>query len=101
VTTIHFDTSAIGAVLKSSAVRSALKKKAEEIAGHVDDQGLRVGAFLGGQGPIDLPVRVTTDTTDRAVAFVTIAHPAGIAAQAKHGVLTRAASAAGVSVHSD
>jgi hypothetical protein len=96
--TIHFDTSAIGDVLKSPAVRSALKKKADEIAGHVGEQGIRVGAFSGGHGPIDLPVRVTTDTTDRAVAFVTLAHPAGVAAQAKYGALTRAASAAGVSV---
>lgn len=95
---IHFDERALGSVLKSSVVRSMVKAAAEKIAANVDDQGIKVGAFKGDRGPIDLPVRVTTDTSDRAIAFVTLAHPAGIAAQAKYGALTKAASAVGLHV---
>lgn len=97
---IHFNEHALGALLKSAQVRAMVKSAADEIAGKVEDQGIKVGAFKGNQGPIDLPVRVTTDTTDRAVAFVTLAHPAGIAAQAKYGALTRAASAVGLHISS-
>jgi hypothetical protein len=39
-----------------------------------------------------------TATTDRFRANVTITHAGGLAAQAKHGVLTRAAAAAGLEV---
>jgi hypothetical protein len=48
----------------------------------------------------ELPVTVRTYTTDRAAAAVAIAHPAGMAEQAKHGTLTRAAAAAGLQVRS-
>lgn len=44
------------------------------------------------------PVSVRTVTTDRAHVTVAIAHPAGIGLEAKHGVLTKAAAAAGVTV---
>jgi hypothetical protein len=46
----------------------------------------------------DLPITVRSYTTDRAAAAVTIAHPAGMAEQAKHGTLTRAAGTAGLQV---
>lgn len=50
----------------------------------------------------DGPVSVTTDqyTSDRAVAGVTLAHPAGIALEAKYGHLTEAARRSGLDVRS-
>jgi hypothetical protein len=46
-------------------------------------------------------VKVKLSTTDRAHAEVILAHPAGIAVQAKHGALTKAASQAGLEVKGD
>ncbi len=99
--TIHFNPAAFRAILKSSEVRAMVKEKADEIAAHIDQQGILVGAFKGGVGEIPLPVEVRTNTTDRATASVVLAHPAGIAVQAKYGALTRAASAEGLSVKGD
>lgn len=49
----------------------------------------------------DVPVTVTskTDKNGRPVALVTIAHAKGLAMQAKHGSLTRAAASQGLDVH--
>lgn len=98
---IHFTSSALGAVLRSAEMRTMVNKAANDIAAKARAQHVQVGAFSGGQGPIDMPVRVESATTDRATAFVVLAHPAGIAAQAKLGTLTKAASDAGISVHGD
>lgn len=98
---VHFSPTGLGGILKSAQVRAGVSAMAKKVAGHIEGQGVKVGAFSGGQGPIDLPVRVNTDTTDRAVAFVVLAHPAGIAVQAKLGALTRAASSAGLTVRGD
>jgi hypothetical protein len=88
----------VAAILKSGEMAALVSGAAEEIANNVRAQGQKVGAFEGGEGEIDLPVTVTPYTTDRAAASVALAHPAGIAVQAKHGVLTRAAAAAGLDV---
>lgn len=93
---VQLDHGGVAALLKSTAMHELVQDVAEEIAAAVQSQGLRVGAFAGG-GDI-LPVEVSVTTTDRARANVTLAHPAGVAVQAKHGALTRAASAAGVTV---
>lgn len=85
-------------LLKSGEMQALVEKAAEEIAQNVRDQGIMVGAFKGGAGEIPLPVTVSKTTTDRAHASVTLAHPAGIAVQAKHGALTKAAAAAGLEV---
>lgn len=95
---VRLNHAGIAAALKSGEMDTLVSKAAEEIAENVRSQGITVGAFKGGAGEIALPVTVTTSTTDRAHATVTIAHPAGTAVQAKHGALTRAASAAGLSV---
>lgn len=95
---VHLDKAALGAILKSRDMSELVKTAAEKIADNVRSQGIQVGAFKGG-GEIDLPVRVETETTDRAAATIVLAHPAGIAVQAKHGALTKAASAAGLEVN--
>lgn len=94
---VQLDHGGVAALLKSTAMHALVQDVAEEIAAAVQSQGLRVGAFAGG-GDIPLPVEVSVTTTDRARANVTLAHPAGVAVQAKHGALTRGASAAGVTV---
>lgn len=50
--------------------------------------------------PSDIPVSVTHKTGDdgRPVSIVTIAHASGLARQAKHGTLTRAAAENGLEV---
>lgn len=97
MTDIKLDKSGLGEILKSARMRALVKDAADQIAEKVNEQGIEVGAFKGG-GQIPLPVRVETDTTDRAAASVLLAHPAGVAVQAKHGALTRAASALGLEV---
>ncbi|MCX7445822.1 hypothetical protein OS125_11320 [Corynebacterium sp. P7003] len=49
----------------------------------------------------DVPVstRMTVNKAGRPVCLVTITHPKGMASQAKHGTLTRAASAVGLDIH--
>jgi hypothetical protein len=64
-----------------------VEAKANEIAASVD-----VGSVT------DAKVGVRMVITDRAHANVTIMHPAGIAMEAKHGTLRRAAATAGLEV---
>lgn len=94
---VKLDHAGIGALLKSTEMHRLVQDVAEEIAGNVRAQGIRVGG-TDGAGEIDLPVEVGVTTTDRAHASVLLAHPAGVAVQAKHGALTKGASDAGLSV---
>lgn len=94
---VRLDHGGIAALLKGDEMQSLVQSAADEIAANVRSQGITVGAFTG-PGEIALPVKVQTSTTDRAHASVALAHPAGAAVQAKHGALTRAAAAAGLTV---
>lgn len=85
-------------VAKSREVRGAIEDLANEVADNVRSQGIHVE---GVPGAVALPVEVSVYETDRARASVTIAHPSGLAVQAKHGALTKAASSAGLEVKSD
>lgn len=79
-------------------MRSLVDSKAEAVAKNIEALGIGVGDRDGGKHEIPLPVKVELSTTDRAHALVVLAHPAGIAVQAKHGALTKAASEAGLQV---
>lgn len=92
LTGLRLDSGGVAAVLKSGAVASAVTAAADQVADQVRGQGRTVG------NDDDLPVVVDTYTTDRAAASVTLAHPAGLAVQAKHGALTAAAAAVGLEV---
>lgn len=92
---IRLNHSGIAAILKSDEMRALVKGAADEIASNVRAQGIRVD---DAPGDVELPVEVSTTTTDRAKANVVLAHPSGTAVQAKHGALTKAASAAGIRV---
>ena len=67
--------------------RDAIDELAQSLADRVD-----VGSVTEAQ------VEVRAYTTDRAAAAVSIAHPAGLAIQAKHGALTKAAASLGLQV---
>lgn len=68
-----------------------IHKLAEQVAENVKAQGLTVNGD-------ELPLVVDKYTTDRAAASITIKHPAGLPMEAKYGVLTKAAAAAGLEV---
>lgn len=103
---IKLDLDGLEEVAKSAPMDAAIKALAEEIAGNVKAQGITVGDRDGGSHEYPLPVKVYTDTTtnmrvNRARATVVLAHAAGLATQAKHGALTKAAAAAGAKVEGD
>ena len=71
--------------------------------GAVDEAAAAIAANVDVGNVTDAKVSVRSGVTDdmrinRARATVTIAHPAGLAMQAKHGTLTKAAAAAGLTV---
>jgi len=84
---VHLNFAAIGKILK------------EDMRGPVDEAAAQIAAKVD-VGSVNAPVTVEAFTTDRAVAVVAIAHPAGEAIQAKHGALTQAAAACGYEVKS-
>jgi hypothetical protein len=99
VARIKLDPRGIEEVAKSREMHAAIKALAEQIADNVRSQGVRVEG-----GDVSLPVNVygpentSSMRLDRAKAYVTLAHAAGLAVQAKHGALSRAASQAGLVV---
>lgn len=95
---VNLDHSGIRALLQSTAMHRATQDAAEKVADAVRAQGIKVGDKDGGRHEYDLPVKVEMTTTDRAHAFVSLAHPAGEAVQAKRGALTKAAAQSGLDV---
>ena len=92
---VKVDSRGIADLLKSREFRDATEDAAEAVAANVRSQGILVE---GVPGDVALPVTVSMYTTDRAHAVVAIAHPSGVAVQAKHGALTKAAAQAGLDV---
>lgn len=74
---------------------SATVDTAEKIADAARRQGVTVGDVDGGKDEYALPVKVKKHEDSTSVL---LAHPSGIAVQAKHGALTRAAAAEGYEV---
>jgi len=94
---VRLDHSGLGEILKSAEMHKLVQDATEKLAENVREQGITVGA-MEGSGEIPLPVEAQMTTTDRAHGSVVLAHPAGIAVQAKHGALTKAASQEGLEV---
>lgn len=97
---VKLNRAGVQAMLKSTGMHRVIQAKTEEIAQKVRDQNITVGDKDGGRHETDLPVKVEVGTSDRARGVVLLAHPAGLAVQAKHGALTKAASASGLQVKS-
>ena len=89
---IVIDYKAVGEILKVN------------MRGPIDEIAAKVAANAAANPDLmdDAPdsVDVTAYTTDRAIAVVRINSPLGMALQAKSGVLTKAAAAAGLEVKS-
>ena len=95
---IQIDRRGVGEVAKSREMKALIHDLAEEVAENVRDLGIMVNGIPGTDV---LPVKVSDSVTDRAVSRVSITHPAGLAVQAKHGALSKAASAAGLKLKGD
>ena len=103
---VKLDLRGLEEVAKSHEMRAATHAAAEKVAENVKSQGITVGDKDGGSFEYPLPVKVYDDTTDgmrvnRAVSRVVLAHAAGLAVQAKHGALSKAASDAGLKLKGD
>lgn len=85
--TVRLDSPGIEAVLKSDAMAEQVRAVAEQIAERA--------RAARPDDPFEVRSRIAPD---RAVSSVTLTHAKGLAVQAKHGTLTRAAAAAGYEV---
>ena len=94
---VDLDRSGVGVVAKSAQMMDAVEDAANRIAANVGAQGLIATSGATKSAALITAV-VSTGVTDRDRATVTIQHPAGLAMQARHGVLTKAASMAGLEV---
>ncbi|MBT2467855.1 hypothetical protein J7E97_08200 [Streptomyces sp. ISL-66] len=83
----RLDRRGVEEALKAEPVRDLIEAKAQEVA-----------AGVTAQVPPGVEVKVETYTTDRAAAVVLIKDVRAMAWQARDGVLTRAASSAGLEV---
>ena len=86
---VRLDHAGIAELLRSTGVMDAVEDAANAVRQNAEADPAVVRH--------DVPVEVRTGVSDRARAIVTLAHPAGIGIQAKHGSLTRATTAAGLS----
>lgn len=96
---LHLNDAGIKAVLNSPEVARFVDRAAEALAEKVRDHSGWDGLVSGIPGSDEMPVTVKAYTSDRERASVFLAHPAGLAVQAKHGALTRAASDLGLEVN--
>lgn len=94
--TIRINQAGLDAVLRGPGMRAATRAAAEAVASNARAQGVTVEDENGGEDEIPLPVEVEQGAD--GAAYVKLAHPAGLAVQAKHGTLTTAAAQAGLDV---
>ncbi|AYF29308.1 hypothetical protein CSH63_17920 [Micromonospora tulbaghiae] len=93
VTRVRLNRRGMRELLCSEGVQEMLAGKASAVAAEVEAAGIRVE---GEPGRIALPVTVAVEVgAGRAFAQVILDHPAGLAVEAKHGLLTAAIDAAG------
>lgn len=93
---VHWNEAGLVRALTSDRVMDAAERVAGRVAEKAADFGIRVE---GEPGDVELPVRVSMQEKEgEPYASVTIAHPSGLAVQAKHGLLTRAAADCGFEV---
>lgn len=92
---IELNSSGIRELLVDDDVLDMLEDKARDVADAAQARGISVGSTSGGSGETPLPVDVEASVSgSRARAVVIIAHPAGIAVEAKHRVLVGSLDAA-------
>lgn len=92
VTRVKLNRRGMRDLLRSGGVQAVLGRKAAAVAEQVEAAGIRVD---GTPGQVPLPVTVDVGAGEqRARARVVLDHPAGLAVEAKHGVLTSSIDAA-------
>lgn len=92
VTRVRLKSRGMRALLRSDQVQEILGRKARAVADQVEAAGIRVE---GTPGRRPLPVTVAVGAgKERARAAVILDHPAGLAVEAKHGILTSSIDAA-------
>lgn len=99
MTKIHWNDAGIRAALNAAGVATEVEATAELVADEIRREGSWDRLVEGIPGDIDIPVKVSTYTSDRPRASVHLAHPSGLAVQAKNGALTKAAAALGLEVN--
>jgi len=99
VTSVRLDHDALMRVLNTPEIARKVEDMAERVADNVRALGITVGDVDGGASEYDLPVTVNSYKSDRPRSSVTLAHPAGLAVQAKHGALSKAAADEGLEVN--
>lgn len=97
---LRLDHTALMRTLEQRGVVDALDRMAERVADKVRDQNITVGDRDGGSHEYPLPVEADLYHSDRPRVSVTIKHPAGLAVQAKHGALSKAAADCGLELNS-
>ncbi|MBM7771729.1 hypothetical protein JOD54_001933 [Actinokineospora baliensis] len=89
----ELDRDGVAEILRGPELAAAVHELADQVATAARAQGHTV---TSGE---PLPVEVVDDPApDRAGTTVAVRHPAGVGMEAHHGVLTRAAVAAGLDV---
>jgi hypothetical protein len=89
----ELDHAGVAEILTSLGIADAVRDAADQVADAARAQGHRV---TSGE---PLPVEVYDDPEeDRAATSVAVRHPSGVGMEARHGVLKRAATAAGLDV---
>lgn len=92
VTRVKLNRRGMRDLLRSEGVQAMLGRKAEAVAEQVEAAGIRVD---GTPGKVALPVTVDVAAgVARARARVILDHPAGLAVEAKHGILASSIDAA-------
>ena len=100
MTRLNFKLNRLGVaeLAKGAEMRRVMHETAQAVAGNVDSQGLQAQS-ADDNGDTAIRGTVFDEITDRARSSVTIEHPAALAMEAKHGVLTKAVGQAGLEVH--
>lgn len=90
----------VAEVLRYPKLAAVLEDLAGQVADAVTAQGLPVESPGEDHPELTLTGRAFSEIRETAVGIVSIPHPAALPMQAKHGVLTKAAAAAGLEVRS-
>ena len=94
---VRLNRAGVSEILKSADMHRAVQDLAEKVAQNINNGGYTAES-AGKDSPAELHAEVEMSTTDRARASVRVNHPAALAMQARHGMFTKAASAAGLQV---
>lgn len=95
---VRLHAGALAALAKDAQTHVVLSQVAEDVAARARSQHIEVGGENFSPDEYPLPVEVQDGAGG---PFVVLAHPAGIAVQAKHGTLTKAAAAEGLELRGD